>query len=262
MESIKEFERNNYNKHFYAFDFFTEHKLIFNKQDRNQFFKQIQCVLSENIKKIIISDCTKEFYLNGILHSSRFNSIIKSKEFIELEEIKLLSSIINYIDLENIDYRGNSLYFNKSKNKKRGSEDYYPPDNWIALGINIMNKYQNTDWINDKTSQWAICYHPIKSLNLIKKIITEGLKPGDFQHYKDCLDKRHKNQRIGTGVYLYQKIEMAERIAQEHIIEGKKYKLVFMVKVSIEKIKEPKDINYWVVEPDYTRIYRILIKEL
>ena len=102
MESIKEFERNNYNKHFYAFDFFTEHKLIFNKQDRNQFFKQIQCVLSENIKKIIISDCTKEFYLNGILHSSRFNSIIKSRELIELEEIKLLSSIINYIDLEGI----------------------------------------------------------------------------------------------------------------------------------------------------------------
>jgi hypothetical protein len=55
---------------------------------------------------------------------------------------------------------------------------------------------------------------------------------------------------------------MADEKAEENLIDGKKYKLVFMTKVLTEKIKEPENINYWIVEPNYIRIYRVLIKEV
>ena len=36
-----------------------------------------------------------------------------------------------------------------------------------------------------------------------------------------------------------------------------------MVKVKIDKIREPKDINYiWVLNKDYVRAYRILLKKI
>ena len=34
-----------------------------------------------------------------------------------------------------------------------------------------------------------------------------------------------------------------------------------MAKVLIDKIKEPEDINYWILNKDFIRFYRILVKE-
>ena len=35
-----------------------------------------------------------------------------------------------------------------------------------------------------------------------------------------------------------------------------------MARVLIEKIREPKDIEYWILNKDDIRFYRILIKEI
>ena len=35
-----------------------------------------------------------------------------------------------------------------------------------------------------------------------------------------------------------------------------------MAKVLISEIKEPNDINYWILNKNYVRIYRILLKEI
>ena len=266
--NILEYERNISNscfKNFYTFSFFTPNELIFNTEEKDKYLEDIKFIMKENINKLIISKSTKKFYLEEVLHSNKFNSIIKMKEIKKLGEIKLLQSIIkNFIGFKKIDYRGNSLCFNKSQNLKRGSEYYYPPDNWIALGINVSGKYEDNDWLTNKTEtcKWSICYHPLKSLFLMRKILVEGLQPGESQFYQNYFDKRNPGKIIGKGVYLYQKIKMAEEKAEENLIDGKKYKLVFMTKVLTEKIKEPENINYWIVEPNYIRIYRVLIKEV
>ena len=35
-----------------------------------------------------------------------------------------------------------------------------------------------------------------------------------------------------------------------------------MVKVLNEKIREPEDINFWILNKKYIRIYRVLIKKI
>ena len=52
-----------------------------------------------------------------------------------------------------------------SSGEKRGGMDYFPPQGWIAYGINVTNKYDNgnNDWIgNDgNKNEWAVAYHGI-----------------------------------------------------------------------------------------------------
>ena len=55
---------------------------------------------------------------------------------------------------------------------------------------------------------------------------------------------------------------MAEKFTNIIKINGKRYKVILMAKVLINKIKEPIDINYWIFQKkDYIRFYRILVKE-
>lgn len=249
------------NFYYYTLTFYSGSQIIFNIKDKDIFKEQIKSIISPNVNKIFISNCSKKFYINEIIKSPNFNSFIKLRELKDVEEIKKMQSIIKCMNLDIIDYRGNSLYFNTSLNKKRGTEDYYPPYNWIALGINV-DKYGDDDWIRNKTesSKWATGYHPIPSIEIMNKILKEGLKPGESQDKENHINKRNINEKVGRGVYIYQNIEMAEQKAIKILIDGKKYKLVFMVKVLIEKIKEPIDINYWILDPNYLRIYRVLIK--
>ena len=75
------------------------------------------------------------------------------------------------------------------------------------------------------------------------------------------MDKRHPDQEIGAGVYLTPDINIAERFSGRILINKKKYKVVLMAKVLIDKIREPEDINYWILDKEYIRFYRILVKE-
>ena len=40
---------------------------------------------------------------------------------------------------------------------------------------------------------------------------------------------------------------MAERFTGKILINNKRYKVVLMAKVLIEKIREPEDINFWIL---------------
>ena len=54
---------------------------------------------------------------------------------------------------------------------------------------------------------------------------------------------------------------MAEEFSGIIPFNNKKYRIVLMTKVLIEKIKEPEDYNYWILNNKYIRVYRILLKE-
>ena len=74
-------------------------------------------------------------------------------------------------------------------------------------------------------------------------------------------DRWHWN-KIGTGIYLFPNISKAEKRTGEFDINRKKYKILLMVKVKKDQIKEPinNKYGYWVVEKDFVKIYRILFK--
>ena len=89
----------------------------------------------------------------------------------------------------------------------------------------------------------------------------EGLKPGPSQVKCHCMDTRHTGKKVGTGVYLTQSIDIAEEYSGLVQINYRTYKIVLMTRVLIDKIKEPEDFNYWILNKEYIRVYRILLKE-
>ena len=78
----------------------------------------------------------------------------------------------------------------------------------------------------------------------------------------NILDKRHRN-KIGTGIYLFQDINKAEKYAGVFDINRKKYKILLMAKVKQDKIKESENKKgLWIVDKEFVKIYRIIFKEI
>ena len=75
--------------------------------------------------------------------------------------------------------------------------------------------------------------------------------------------KGKKLQRIGTGYYLSNDINTAEKYTGIISFGDRKYKILLMAKVLIESIKEPDDNSFWIISKnDDIRIYKILFKEI
>ena len=153
----------------------------------------------------------------------------------------------------------------------RGTEKYYPPYGWFGIGLNVLGKYDegSNDWLDKDSNKWTIAYYSVgqnsssnKVIEILNEIIIEQkLNQGNNQFKCSSMDKRHPNKKVGVGIYLTPDINIAERFSGRILINNKKYRVVLMAKVLIDKIKEPEDINYWILNKDFIRFYRILVKE-
>jgi hypothetical protein len=122
---------------------------------------------------------------------------------------------------------------------------------------------------DSKDSKWAIAYHgvggrlPTKLVkDKLQKKIKEGLKQGTSQTKCHSDDIRHPGKRIGTGVYLTPNINIAENYSGIISFNKERYKVALMSKIRIDKIRESKDINFWILNSKYIRAYLILLKKL
>lgn len=249
------------------------------KKSKEILIKQVKSQLNIQNDNIFISSNNISYFIDNILRTNNFfeysldniRNIYPNLNF--LYEIKMIvdNFFSNIFDTRNyLDYKGNFILPNKSLNLFRGSEKYDPPYGWFGIGLKVLGKYENDDWLNkkDRSSSWAIAYHGVGRIstldeinNMIKDIVCEGLKPGPSQIKCHFNDKRHIGKKIGTGVYLTPSINLAEEYSGIIPFNNKKYNIVIMAKVMINKIKEPEDINYWILNKEYIRPYRILLKE-
>ena len=171
---------------------------------------------------------------------------------------------------DNFDSRGDFLIPNLNNNIIRGSEIYYPPYMWIGIGLNVCGKYEeNGDWLmtHNKDSIWANAYlgfdQDISDIKAnLHDLAFNNEKLEKYEKNIDFKDKRHLIKRIDKGIYLYNKIENAENYAGILDIDDKKYKILFMVRVKIDEICQPKNEDIWALDKKYIRIYRILFKEI
>ena len=262
---------SNHQNNYFNISFISDIIIDFNFDDKNQLIPQLSEALYKNKDTLLISS-DKRNYLNNIIKSPKFNQILDSKieqteiitEIKKQNEIKIILDIIDFIDKEKIDYLGNSLNFNSNLNLQRGKEAYDPPYNWIGIGLKVLGKYDDDEWIKNKNedSEWAIAFYPLKSLESLKGILENGLKAGEYQYNQYDDNIRNKGKNIGIGVYLFPEIKRAEENAKTVKIKNKAYKIVIMSRVKISEIREPDDINYWIVSPEFIRNYRLLIKEI
>ena len=250
-ETIKSVEVQIINLDYYYYSISFCCKAQFNNDfDFDSLVEKLK--ISYSNKKMCLSKIDKNIYVNDIIRSNKFEDDITLskyiKEYPKLFEIKLFKDFLIKecgIKKEDLDYRGNAIYFNLRHNNKRGKEKYDPPYGCISLGLKSIGKYENDDWLNNnsESSKWAIAYYGIGNLSnynqikeMICNIIKNGLKPGNSQDKMGQKDKRHPQKTIGSGVYLFPTFKNAKENSGIVYIKQKKYKIILMARVLIEKI--------------------------
>ena len=184
----------------------------------------------------------------------------------------------------NFNYNKKPDDWKKSKQKRSSyALDYYPPNGWIGIGLNINKFDAKQDWI-DKETGWVTAYHGLRlseskdknytnfncneydfnmKLELtIKSIIENGLKDGINQPFKfennSFSLSKNEYKICGEGVYLSFEIEEAEKYTMP--ISG--YKFILMCKVCPTKIRESQRFKgEFLADGNYIRPYRILAKK-
>ena len=213
------------------------------------------------------------------------------QEFAELKSLKQIhtSLVMDGIKLSPnmLDSRGNRES-GWGENEKRGGFDYIPPKGWKGFGLKVLGKYDNgnDDWItyNGNPNEWAIAYHGIGAGGDCKtveqatlKIYSGGFVAGGGQAcagHKN-INKRYKpkpndpkndhSQTVGVGVYCSPSPDVMNGYAKYSStnINGKTYKMGFMMRVKPDKIRISEQVpDYWVLDgtTDEMRPYRIMIK--
>ena len=264
------------NKLFYFINIISKENAYYNRENLDK--------ISTNISECLNID--KNFIF--LLQNSQIDNYVKSINFTEIplqqfeiypvfsgfKKLYLLKNnllIAEYkINKNCFDNRGNFLNPNTRKNIFRGKEIYDPPYGWMGLGLDVLGKYQDDNWLEDisNKSEWAIAYRGIFSRNedKMKDFIKYFIEKQDLIIVKTTIKEQINNTRrwksINEGVYMTPYIKIAEKYTQSISFNNKKYKVLLMAKVKINQIVEPEGSNFWILNNDDIRIYRILFKEI
>ena len=218
----------------------------------------------------IISDDRAFIISNDYINSKTYKNIhnIKQEEILNyLNKLKTMNIIKRNFLIKDCSINPNNLevkydvpFFTEKEIKLIGGEKYYAPLGWFGLGIK-----------NNIDTNWPVAYITFSHKFNNKKIkeyltnIIENKKLDNLVIKKKDEGRPDKRSwsKIGKGIHLFQKIQNAERYTGTFDINGKKYKILLMARVQQNKIKEPKNskIEYWVVEKEFVKIFRILLKE-
>ena len=258
-------EKDFIEKYFYSIHIVSNKIFVcdFNKKDKKELISELQDILARHKDEIFVISNNKRNFIDSFIKIKESELKLKYEKLCDIKEYKEFNSLVNdliskecNIDINHyLDPSGNKFDFNTSCNIKRGTEEYNPPYGWIGIGLKVTEKYDDDDWLFDKseTSEWAIAYHGIGYIynsdeikKAIKDILENGLKQGD------------KNE----GIVLNPDINSAESNCGLIIFNGKKYKAVLMVKALISKIKKDKSKKGWFVDKENIRPYRILLKKM
>ena len=274
------------------FDFDEErnNELLNDKNEFEIFKKNLKKKLSKDYNipedKIIVTFPQKgSFHVQVIFQSDLFNDLnledFKQKfkedsEFKELQNLKEIHSDVilggGKLSQKFLDKRGNRVS-GWGENEYRGGRKYNPPLGWIGIGLNVLNKYENDEWIgcNNSPGEWCVAYHGVgrflESSDNVKdvtgKIIKGTFKAGQNQVHRNCENINKPGTKVGEGVYCTPNVDTALQYSGKSEINGKIYQTVLMVRVKPKAIRECEDSgDYWVVNgtTDEIRPYRILYK--
>ena len=172
--------------------------------------------------------------------------------------------------------RGQKLDGKWAHGENRGGKPYNPPDGWLGLGLNVINKYDNgnNDWLacDGRPGEWCVAYHGACRSNssdqikqIIKPILQQNLKPGAGQGCSGSNDIFHPGHTVGIGVYCTPNISTANGYAGKITVNGVRYQIAFMLRVKPDKIRAASN-DVWVLNAgngnfSEIRPYRFLIKK-
>ena len=210
-------------------------------------------------KKIIVP------FINRDIHFADLDMIYSGKNIYNKPIIDIFENIIlkdlalssNFFDV-----RGNKAQKDWSLSKqKRGKRDYYPPNDYFGFGLNVLDIYNDNDWLgkNGNINEWAVAYHGTDYKN-ISNILLQYFIPGENQYAENEIDLQ-TSKKVGKGVYFSPKPHIAEKYSND--IKG--YKFIIMCRVNPSKIRTCKKFqDEYILSglPNEVRPYRLLIKKI
>ena len=279
--SKKNREKFNKNKEklFYFINIITPENEYLSTEELKKIYNKITKKLSFQKNYLLL---LKNFSIDNIIKSEHFEKLTlkhinEYPIFSKFYEIKLLKNnllIEKYkIDQKYFDNRGNFLVPNSRNNIFRGKELYDPPYGWIGIGLKVLGKYKDgNNWLEDisNNSEWAIAYRGIgynkdnksgKIFNFLKYFILKDFNIVINSFQSKLNDIRHGGE-VKDGIYLTPYINIAEKYTDCISFNNQKYKVLLMAKVKIDKIREPEGSNFWVLNNEDIRIYRVLLKKI
>ena len=272
--------KNENDKFYYLVNIINKENYMLEDNNYNKtILEKLAGALSTNKSNILLLTNNNSIFINNFIKSRLFAKLPPKDIRINFPNLKnlydfkiMIDGIIrlrSYIPVQYLDYRYNFIIPNLSLNNKRGSEIYNPPYGWAGIGLNVVNKYDNGDWLKKDNDSWAIAYYgfgKFLSSTEIEKMLNNIVVKGEFKRELsircNALDIRHNGKRVGVGIYLSPNVNIAERYCGIFCFRQKKYKVVLMAKVLIDKIKEPEDHSFWILNEEDIRIYKILVKEI
>ena len=280
-------QKKKYDLHF-EFGKERNEQLLMDKDEFENFKKNMKKKLSKDYHisedKIIVAFPQKgSFHVQVIFQSDEFNDLNleefkeKFKNDDEFEELKNLKEIQTDIILGGCKLSKNLLDNRENrtegwaKKEKCGGRTYIPPEGWIGIGLNILDKYESNDWLlcDNSPGEWCIAYQRVGKylesggVGVTDKIINGPLTTEQNQIYKKCENINKPGTKIGEGVYYTPNIDIAASYSSITKIKGKSYQIVLMVRIKPDAIRECLDCeDYWVVNgtTDEIRPYKILYK--
>ena len=278
-EKNREKFNKNKEKLFYFINIITPDNEYLSTEELKQIYNKITKKLSFQKNYLLL---LKNFSIDNIIKSEHFEKLTlkhinEYPIFSKFYEIKLLKNnllIEKYkIDQKYFDNRGNFLVPNSRNNIFRGKELYDPPYGWIGIGLKVLGKYKDgNNWLEDisNNSEWAIAYKGIgynkdnksgKIFNFLKYFILKDFNIVINSFQSKLNDIRHGGE-VKDGIYLTPYINIAEKYTDCISFNNQKYKVLLMAKVKIDKIREPEGSNFWVLNNEDIRIYRVLLKKI
>ena len=165
-------------------------------------------------------------------------------------------------------------------NETRGGEKYIPPIGWIGIGLKVLDKYENNDWLSYRNirGEYSVAYYGLHNFLNDRSEMSENLSDyiTDIRNaiservFQNEDDKRTGflglfRKKCSGGVCLFQDPKYAECCAGVIRLLGIEYKILLMCRVNPAKIRQPSEHDkFWVLNPtpDEIRPYRILLKRI
>ena len=281
-------QKKKYDLHF-DFEEKRNEELLTNDYEFEKFKNDLKKKLSKDYHipedKIIIALRERgSFKVQLIFQSDEFNDIDvneleeKFKNDEEFEELSHLKSIQTDVIMggcklskNQLDPRGNRSE-GWGEGEFRGGKPYIPPLGWTGIGLKVLDKYEDNEWLGSdgNDGEWCVAYHGVgrnlgsdQVKDITGKIVKSEFKKGSGQVHKDCEDIFNPGNPVGEGVYCTPSIDTAVEYCGKSNINGTSYLTVLMVRVKPQAIRQCQCYkDYWVVNgtTDEIRPYRILYK--
>ena len=123
---------------------------------------------------------------------------------------------------------------------QRGGREYKRPYGWNKIALNVKNKFESRDWMEEGGGEWVVSYH--------------GTSKQNAEEIAKTKYDLTKGQRFsqGRGIYSSSYLAIAEGYAKAFTFENKQYKVIIQNRVNLKGTdqfgnvfvtKEEKDIR-------------------